>query len=127
MKMVCSKIKKVEREGWESQRAMSWSEHQGTPSLDFALGKQDGLWAAGPSQSKAALTSIAENTWESQEVFVRLLIQNHPRVVFFLFPLSILFLWGFSGGSDGKEFACSAGNPGSIPGSGRSPREGNGY
>ena len=32
-----------------------------------------------------------------------------------------------SGGSDGKETACSAGDPGSIPGSGRSPGEGNGY
>ena len=33
----------------------------------------------------------------------------------------------FSGGSDGKESACNAENPGLIPGSGRSPREGNGY
>ena len=32
---------------------------------------------------------------------------------------------GFPGGSDGKESACSAGDPGSIPGSGRSPGEGN--
>ena len=32
----------------------------------------------------------------------------------------------FSGGSDGKESACNAGNPGSIPGSGRSLGEGNG-
>ena len=36
-------------------------------------------------------------------------------------------VWGFPGGSDGKESACHAGNPGSIPGWGRSPREGNGY
>jgi len=36
-------------------------------------------------------------------------------------------LMGFLGGSDGKESACSAGDPGSIPGSGRSPGEGNGY
>ena len=28
--------------------------------------------------------------------------------------------------SDGKESSCNAGDPGSIPGSGRSPREGNG-
>ena len=28
------------------------------------------------------------------------------------------------GGSNGKEFACSAGDPGSIPGPGRSPGEG---
>ena len=31
---------------------------------------------------------------------------------------------GFPGGSDGKESACKAGDPGSIPGSGRSPEEG---
>ena len=33
---------------------------------------------------------------------------------------------GFSGGSDSKMSACNAGDPGSIPGSGRSPGEGNG-
>ena len=32
----------------------------------------------------------------------------------------------FPGGSDSKESACNAGDPGSIPGSGRSPGEGNG-
>ena len=34
---------------------------------------------------------------------------------------------GFPGGSDGKESACSAGDPGSSPGLGRSLGEGNGY
>ena len=34
---------------------------------------------------------------------------------------------GFSGGSDGKESACNAGDPGSIPGLGSSPGEGIGY
>ena len=33
---------------------------------------------------------------------------------------------GFSGGLDGKESACNAGDLGSIPGLGRSPGEGNG-
>ena len=33
---------------------------------------------------------------------------------------------GFPGGSDGKESACNKGDSGSIPGSGRSPKEGNG-
>ena len=33
---------------------------------------------------------------------------------------------GFPDGSDGQESACNAGDPGSIPGSGRSPGEGNG-
>ena len=32
----------------------------------------------------------------------------------------------FPGGSGGKESACNAGDPGSIPGSGRFPGKGNG-
>ena len=34
---------------------------------------------------------------------------------------------GISGGSDSKESACNAGDLGLIPGSGRSPGDGNGY
>ena len=34
---------------------------------------------------------------------------------------------GFPGGSDGKESACNVGDSGSIPWSGRSPGERNGY
>ena len=34
--------------------------------------------------------------------------------------------WGFPGGSDGKEPACNTGDPGSVPGLGRSPGEGSG-
>ena len=37
------------------------------------------------------------------------------------------FLVGLSGGSDGKESACNAGDVDSIPGYRRSPEEGNGY
>ena len=36
------------------------------------------------------------------------------------------FCLGFSAGSDGKASACNAGDPGPIPGLGRSPGEGNG-
>ena len=36
-------------------------------------------------------------------------------------------LWVFHGGSDGKESACNAGDPGLIPELGGSPGEGNGY
>ena len=32
----------------------------------------------------------------------------------------------FPGDSEGKESACNAGDPGLIPGLGRSPRDGNG-
>ena len=34
---------------------------------------------------------------------------------------------GFPGGSDDKESTCNVGDLGLIPGSGRSPVEGNGY
>ena len=48
-----------------------------------------------------------------------------------LIPLSLFkalmsFLQGFPGGSDGKESACNSGDPGLIPGLGRSTGEGNG-
>ena len=38
----------------------------------------------------------------------------------------LLHARGFPDGSDDKDYACSAGDQGSIPGSGRSPKEGNG-
>ena len=34
--------------------------------------------------------------------------------------------WGLPGGSDSRESASNAGDPGSIPGLGKSPGEGNG-
>ena len=41
--------------------------------------------------------------------------------------MMVFRFWGFPGYSPGKESACSAGDPGSIPGSGRCPGEGIGY
>ena len=38
----------------------------------------------------------------------------------------VLYIGGFLGDSDGKESACNVGDLGWIPGSGRSPGEGNG-
>ena len=52
------------------------------------------------------------------------LVQKHTPVGVCQLPLKPL--WGFPGGSEGKASACNAGDPGSIPGSGRSPGEGNG-
>jgi len=37
------------------------------------------------------------------------------------------YFWGFPDNPVGKEFTCNAGDPSSIPGSGRSPGEGIGY
>jgi len=38
-----------------------------------------------------------------------------------------IYTGGFPGSSAGKESSCNAGDPGSIPGSGRSLGEGMGY
>ena len=43
----------------------------------------------------------------------------------FLFK-SALAIWGFPGGSEVKAYVCNVGDLGSVPGSRRSPREGNG-
>ena len=43
-----------------------------------------------------------------------------------VFWLYVKYCWGFPGGSDGNESTCNAGDSGWIPGSGRSPEEGNG-
>ena len=40
--------------------------------------------------------------------------------------MSIDYNLGFPGGSDCKEFACNAGDPGLVPGLGRSPGRGHG-
>ena len=40
--------------------------------------------------------------------------------------VTVLVLTGFPGGSEVKASAWNSGDPGSIPGSGRSPEEGNG-
>ena len=41
--------------------------------------------------------------------------------------MTISACFGFPGSSAGRESACNAGDPGSIPGLGRSPGEGIGY
>ena len=55
------------------------------------------------------------------------------QIFLFFFPNQLFLILlphsdkrGFPGGSDGKESVYSAGDPGSIPGLGRSPGEGNG-
>ena len=48
------------------------------------------------------------------------------KVFFFFLKGGYDNSWGFPGGSDDEESACSAGDPGSIPGLARSLGEGNG-
>ena len=47
--------------------------------------------------------------------------------LFFFSGRKVCGILGLPGGSDSKESACNAGDPGLIPGSGRPPGEGKGY
>ena len=62
--------------------------------------------------------------------FILLILKDEPSLYIYIFSnvLSKLSAGSldFPGGSDGKASAYDAGDPGSIPGSGRSPAEGNG-
>ena len=49
---------------------------------------------------------------------------SHAMPTFY--NISCYIILGFPGGSDGKASARNVGDPGSIPGLGRSPGEGNG-
>ena len=59
------------------------------------------------------LTCLLRNLNAGQEATVRT-----------IFGATLGYYSRFPGSSDGKEIACKAGDPGSIPGSGRSPAEG---
>ena len=67
------------------------------------------------------------------ELLVRILRSGIIRVIIFTFVFIVcklfffFFPFGCIGSSAGKESACNAGDPGLIPGSGRSPGEGKGY
>ena len=52
--------------------------------------------------------------------------QENSKVIILKFRPTLPFQ-GFPGASDSKESTCNAGDPGSIPGLGRSPGEGKSY
>ena len=61
----------------------------------------------------------------SRENYISFLAINQ-KIIWKVYQALSTFTEGFFGGSDGKESACCAGDPGSIPGLRRSPGEGNG-
>ena len=58
-------------------------------------------------------------------MFTKLHLNFFSYIKLVLFSL-LIFIGGFFSGLDGKESACSAGDPSSIPGLGKSPGEGHG-
>ena len=72
----------------------------------------------------------ADGNWQfsprvaSNLPFLHLLLADILNILFYLFGCA--GSWVFPGGSEGKESACSAGDQGSVPGSGRSLGGGHG-
>ena len=66
----------------------------------------------------SAMKAQGPNHWAITECF---LLSNFNMRKILLFQATVIL--GFPAGSDGKESACNAGDPSSIPESGRSLRE----
>ena len=64
-----------------------------------------------------------QNSFEKYSTLSTSLGMNNLRTLRFHLRIKLLHSLGFPGVSDGKEFACSARDPGLIPGLGRSPGE----
>ena len=50
-------------------------------------------------------------------------LHSHRHLLLVSHLIKVITVWGFPGGSDGKESAYNLGDLGLIPGSGRSPRD----
>ena len=61
------------------------------------------------------------NTWMTLDKLL-----NFPKLSYHIYNMAIKIV-GFPGGSNSKESACNAGDPGLIPVLARSPGKGNSY
>ena len=61
-----------------------------------------------------------------RQYFILLFLSNkYIYIYIYIHTHTHIYVYsGFPGSSAGKEFACNAGNPSSVPGQGRSPGEG---
>ena len=91
--------------------------------------KETRIWLSSVSITTYALWihDIIDQYWEllNTIIYSSRYQLNWSEFIFVSLLLCKIVL-GFPGGSNGEESACNAGDPGSIPGSGRSPGEGNG-
>ena len=105
-------------------RGSSWPKDQTWVSC--TAGRFFTIWATG--EAPWCHYSNLSQHWTIEILVCKM--TNWCHSIFFM--LSALLLWvcldapGFPGGSDGKASACNVGDLGLIPGSRRSPGEGNG-
>ena len=86
-----------------------------------------------PLRQKLAILKREIDKLKKVEIFLTLFPIEHMTLIFKNILMFLFFNWdivtlqGFPASSVGKEYACSSGDPDSIPGLGRSPGEGKGY
>ena len=66
---------------------------------------------------------FSSSSMSARLVFLCFIGTSHQLPILYM----VVYIWGFPGGSTGKECACNAGDPSLIPGSGRSSGGGNSY
>ena len=105
--------------GSSAGRESAWD--AGDPRLIPGLGRSAGEGISCPLQHSWAslVAQLVKNLPAMQETWIWSLGWEDP--------LEKEMALGFPGDSDGKESTCNVGDPGSIPGLGRSSREENGY
>ena len=119
----CSRCKRLGFDPWV--RKILWS-RKWQPTLVFLPGKFHGRRSPWDHRESDMTEQLSTHT--HIRCYVCKQVWNPPLVLMLLSLYSVLYLslTCFPGGSDGKASACNAGDPGSIPGSGRSPGEGKG-
>ena len=88
-------------------------------------GRSPGRGQGNPLQYSCLKNPMDRGDWRA---LVHRVAKSRIQLIDFTFPFHFhIYYQGFPDSSVGKEYACNAGDPGSIPGSGRSPGEGIGY
>ena len=117
---------------------------EGKPGLIPGLGRSPGEGNGNPFQYSCLENAMDRGAWQATVYGVArvrhdLATKPPPTLTIIIFEMSNSWIHnsvtpshrfsksGFLGGSDSKESTCNAVDQGSIPGSGRSPGEGNGY
>ena len=82
-----------------------------------------------PATSLTSSSPVASTSLQSDRLCHKLSHFSSILLRVDVFSLKIIYspIIVFSSGSDSRESACNAGDPGTIPGLGRCPGEGNGY
>ena len=103
----------VKLKNWETEHSLAAAN----------LGKLKCTLTTDPRKHQIHQLPVPQKVGRAQNMIVYIFDIDGEGKHMMILPLCLL---GFLAGSDGKESACNAGDPGLIPWSGRCPGEGNG-